>query len=195
MTSHSCTGGPRCIHIMTFLCLALGWHGGLAAEAPERQPALAEAAANLERAGRKVEAIAVYEQLAKQDPLARRVVANRLARLYAETGNETAALMWAREVTMNHPDPEAYLAGIHALCGSHAEAASILTKALEAKPLPRTRELALRWQLADVLAAQGKLPEAEEQLRKALALAQGHPEEPTAEKRLNALREKVQSGV
>lgn len=175
------------IGLLALLALLVFRHADATEDPPPRQPALAEAAAKLERDGRKVEAIAVYEQLARQDPLSERLVAQRLARLYAATGNTNAAIAWATKATKKHPDPEAYLAGVHALCGNHAEAAQILTKALEAQSIPRLREIILRWQLADSLVARKKQPEAEAQLRKALALAEGNPEEPTARKRLRAL--------
>jgi tetratricopeptide (TPR) repeat protein len=160
-----------------------------------RQVSLAQAAAGLEREGKNAEAIAVYEQLAKQDPLAVKLVAKRLALLYAKNGNAGGALIWAKKVAKDHPDPEAYLASIHSLCGNHTEAARILTKALEANSLPRFREITLRWQLADVLIAQQKTSDAEQQLRKAFTLSEGHPEEPTAKKRLDRLAGKPEAPV
>lgn len=163
---------------------------GFAGSQSGHQSKLAETAAKLERDGRKAEAIAVYEELARQDPLAKRVIARRLVRLYADAGNEDAALSWAEEVMKSHPDPEAYIAGIHSRCGNHVEAARILKKALEAKQIPRLREIMLRWQLADALDGQKKLAAAQEELRKALALSEGHAEEPTSRKRLRQFLEK-----
>jgi len=176
---------------MLVVCMpALLSNAAIAADVASGSAQLADAAAKLERDGNKAAAIVVYEQLAEQDPLSKRVVAHRLVRLHADAGNVAAALAWAKEVTRNHPDPEAYMAGIHFRCGNHSEAEAILTKALKAKNIPRLREITLRWQLADVYQA-GKQPgKAEGQLRKALARGAGHPEEAAAQKRLSAFVEK-----
>ena len=76
-----------------------------------------EVAAEHERAGRKREAAALYEEMARTNAAARKVLSHRLVTIYAETGQTNKALTWAREVMRDNPDPQAYLAAVHARLG------------------------------------------------------------------------------
>jgi tetratricopeptide (TPR) repeat protein len=162
---------------------------GMSAPVPEGTAVTADSAAKLERAGKRLEAIAAYEQLAKEKPASRKILARKLAILHAEAGNRAKALGWAKEVTKKHPDPQAYLAEIHARLGNHKAADAILQEEISnAKDL--RRKVTLLWQLADLQECQGLLKEAEKTLATALASAEGRPEEETASRRLKVFMEK-----
>src|SRR5262245_37113666 len=52
-------------------------------------------AAQHERAGRKSEAAALYEGIARTNSAARKVLSHRLVAIYMETGETNKALVWA----------------------------------------------------------------------------------------------------
>jgi tetratricopeptide (TPR) repeat protein len=168
--------------------------GGSAAPAKATPPAAdkdsAAVVTNLEaradalaQGGQKLKAAQVYEAIAKRNPSARRPLANRITRLYAECGVTNQALQWAAEVMRVHPDPQVFLAGIQTTLGNYAEAAKILTAQLGVAP-SSSRRMTLLWQLADLCDKQGKPAEARQALAQAVAAASSDLERAAAKRRL-----------
>lgn len=149
-------------------------------------------AAEHERAGRKREAAAIYEALARTNTSARKVLALRLVNIYCDIGETNKALTWAREVMRDNPDPRAYLAGVHARLGQLKLAHEILEREIVINT-NTVRAVTLRWQLAEVCEKLGDNTEARRILDEALGLAKGTPMEPTARKRLAALNPGAES--
>lgn len=145
----------------------------------------------LQRAGKRLEAAEIYEQLIETDPARSRVLVGLLARLYAEAGKPAKALAWAEKVIEKHPDPQAYLAGVHAMCGDYKKAAQILDKEIAGAKQAR-RQITLRWQLADVHEKAGKLDEAEKVLRTAAEIAGNGQDRIATTRRLQALDKRRQ---
>ena len=139
------------------------------------------------RGGRKLEAAQAFEQVVRQEPVARLQLAPMLARLYAELGSSDKALGWARIAMERSPDPRAYLAGAHASLGQFKQAQAILGEEL-AKSNPPPRTVALSWQLADVQLKQGETNAALVTLDTAARAVEGTPEAAMAEKRARKLR-------
>lgn len=146
------------------------------------QPDLKDRAAAHERAGRKREAAAIYELMARTNATTRKVVSHRLVTLYAETGETNKALAWAQEVMRENPDPQAYLAAVHARLGQFKPAQQILERELATNTSVR-RAVTLRWQLAEVCEKAGENTKASKVLGEAAAAAKGTPMEITARKR------------
>ena len=145
-----------------------------------------------EQAGEKMKAAKTYEKIVSRDSVSKRVLAYRLATLYAECGVTNKALHWAEAVTKDHPDPKPYVAGIHAMLGDYENAAGILKAELNGRMvrLRPLRQMTLRWSLADVHERSGNLDQAEQELGAALAAAKGSLSEATAERRLKRFCEK-----
>jgi tetratricopeptide (TPR) repeat protein len=146
-----------------------------------------DVAAQHEGAGRKREAAALYEEMARTNPAARKVLSHRLVAVYIETGETNKALAWAREVMRDNPDPQAYLAAVHARLGQWQDARKILEYAI-AGNTNTTRAVTLRWQLADVCEKEGDKVKAGKLLNKAADAAKGTAMESAAHKRLSGLR-------
>jgi tetratricopeptide (TPR) repeat protein len=144
------------------------------------------AAAN-EWAGRIHEAAALYETMARTNASARKVLSHRLVAIYAQTGETNKALTWAREVMRDNPDPQAYLAAVHAQVGQSREARAILELEI-AGNTNSTRAVTLRWQLAEVYSQEGDEAKARRILIEAAGMAKGTPVEAAAQRRLNALK-------
>ena len=169
-----------------FLAIALVLLSGRAAGSDppaEDVKALRRRAAGLEKTGNYRKAAETYESIMTARPAYRRVLAPRVARLYARSGNVSKAVAWADEVMAHSPDPQAYLAGILALAGNTERATRILRKELRKAKGPR-RRVALHWQLADVYRQQGDMSAVERHLREAVKLAEGRPESKAAGNRL-----------
>ena len=145
-------------------------------------------AAGYERAGRKAEAAAIYEELARTNSVARKVLAPRLVQIYAQTDKDKRALAWAHEVMRDNPDPQAYLAGVHSLLGQQKRAQEILEREIAANT-NATRAVTLRWQLADVHEKAGDRARAHKALEEAATAAKGTPMAPAAEKRLSGVKQ------
>ena len=144
-------------------------------------------AAALEKAGDAHGAAAAYEQIVRDDPATRPVLATRIARLYAEAGVTNQALEWAAAAAEQHPDPQAFLAGIHEMLGDAPGALAILIPEIARAEDPG-RKIALLWLAADVCRNAGLKDQAVEYLQRALDAAQGRPEEERTRKKLaNAL--------
>ena len=139
-----------------------------------------------ERAGRRSEAASLYEEIVRTNSSARKVLSHRLVTLYVETGETNKALTWAREVMRDNPDPQAYLARVHARLGQTKAAREILEREVGANT-NTTRAITLRWQLSDLYAQQDSVDEARQVLSQAAGLAKGTPMEAAAHRRLNAL--------
>lgn len=155
--------------------------------------ALMDEASRYEQAGDKLKAAEAYEALAQVDATRKTVIAWRLARLYAEAGVTNKALSWAREVMKSNPEPQAYLAGVHTLLKDYAGAETILRKELAGRStnaLP-TQRLTLHWQLADMYDKKGDAAKADAELQNAVHAVKGTPDEPVAQRRLDAFREKT----
>jgi tetratricopeptide (TPR) repeat protein len=150
-------------------------------------PSPQEVAAAHERAGRKREAAALYETMARTNPAARKVLSHRLVTIYSETGQTNQALAWAGEVMRDNPDPQAYLATVQARLGQWQEARGMLEHEI-AINTNTIRAVTLRWQLAEVYEKEGDGAKASRVLNEAAALAKGTPMEATSQRRLKALQ-------
>ncbi len=147
-------------------------------------PDLRQQAAAYERAGQKLKAAAAYEQILKEEPAQRLVLAHQLVRVYLEAGVTNKALEWAHVVMQTNPDPQAYLAGVNATLGRYAEAQSILEAELTKAKEPR-RKMVLNWQLAAVHEKAGSPEKAAAALAQALESVRGTPDEAAAQRRLD----------
>ena len=160
---------------------------------PAARPAPAspqELASAHERAGRKREAAVVYEELARTNSVARKVVAGRLVTIYSETGETNKALTWAKEAMRDNPDPQAYLAAVHARLGQFNVAEKVLEKEIAANT-NTTRAVTLRWQLAEVLEKSGGAVKAQKALEEAERMAKGTAMEAVARRRLDAAKQEA----
>jgi len=140
-------------------------------------------AETFEQGGDKLKAARLYERIAKRNVSARRPLANRLSRLYAESGVTNKAVEWAEEVMKVHPDPQAFLAGIQSTLGNYEEAAKILRKQLDVAP-SRQRRMIVLWQLGEVYDRQGKAGDARKAFEQAVREATNDAERNAAQKRL-----------
>ena len=147
-------------------------------------PGPQQTAAAYERSGRKHEAAALYEAMASTNAATRKVLSHRLVAIYAEIGETNKALTWAREVMRDNPDPQAYLAAVHARLGQSQEARDILEREI-ARNTNATRAVTLRWQLAGVWEKAGDARKARKILTEAAAAAEGTAMESSARQRLN----------
>jgi tetratricopeptide (TPR) repeat protein len=147
-----------------------------------------ELAMEYERAGRKREAAALYEDMARTNAAARKVLSHRLVMIYTETGETNKALTWAHEVMRDNPDPQAYLAAVQTRLGQCKEARKILEHEIAANT-NATRAVTLRWQLAEDCEKMGDSTKARKLLNEAAVAAKGTPMEPAAQKRLVALKQ------
>lgn len=162
------------------------------ADKPKPDPSVMELkqrALALEKAGDRLQAAGIYEQLAAKDASSRTVLANRLAKLYAQEGCSDKALHWASVAAITNPDPQAYMAGIHSMLGDDQNAIRILTKELTGKNDP-SRILSLSSQLAAVYERTGDLKKAEHVLQTAVSELHKTSFEDAAEKQLNAFKKK-----
>jgi tetratricopeptide (TPR) repeat protein len=146
-------------------------------------------AQELERANKPLEAAALYEKMAAEDATKRLVLAHRLVRIYVQARMEERALRWAKVVIEQHPDPQAYLAGVYGMLDKWAEAAAILEGELAKGGEPR-RRLVLLWQLADLHEQSGAPDKAAAALTRAVETVRGTPDEAPAQRRLDQHREK-----
>lgn len=108
--------------------------------------------------------------------------------IYAETGRTNQALTWAREVMRENPDPQAYLAAVHANLGQFKQTYQLLKHEIAANT-NTTRTVTLRWQLAEVCDKMADVAAVRKLLDEAAAAAKGTPLEITAQKRVDALKE------
>jgi tetratricopeptide (TPR) repeat protein len=143
-------------------------------------------AAQHEQAGRKREAAALYEEMARTNTAARKVLSHRLVTIYTETGETNKAMTWAREVMKDNPDPPAYLAAVHARLGQWKDAENILEQEI-ARNTNATRAVTLRWQLAEVFEKTGEIVKARKVLDEAADAAKGTAMEATTQRRLKTL--------
>lgn len=148
-----------------------------------------ELAAHFERTGRTREAAALNEDLARTNSSARKILSSRLVTIYTETGETDKALMWAREVMCDNPDPQACLAAVRARVGRWPEARKILEHEI-AENTNATRAVALRWQLAEILEMAGNKNNAQKILDEAAVAAKGTAMESTARRRVGRGGEK-----
>ncbi|MBN1675891.1 MAG: hypothetical protein JXR37_32910 [Kiritimatiellae bacterium] len=177
-----------------FGLLVLAVHTGMAAELPvTEQNASVERLKTLgreyQRAGEPLMAAAAYERLVEKDPTTRMVVCPLLVQIYAKAGQRADALKWAKDVIQRNPDPQAYLAGVHAMLGEYDEAKSILKKEIAAEKHAR-RNLTLYWQLADVHEDAAEFQMAEQALRNAMRFAENDHERKATERRIESVRRK-----
>jgi len=157
------------------------------ARAAGSSEALMLRATTAEKAHRGAEAACAYERLLRSDASYESVVAPRLVDLYTASGKPAEALSWAVRVARRHPDPNAYLACVHARLGQWKESELILRKALASEKAPEKRA-ALLWQLAD---AQEQLGDADAALATLLGACEAAPNkhlQRTTSQRLDALR-------
>jgi tetratricopeptide (TPR) repeat protein len=148
-------------------------------------PSPQQMAVENERAGRKREAAMLYEEMARTNAAARKVLSHRLVTIYAEIGETNKALALAREVRRDNPDPDAYMAAVHGRLGQWKEAQKILEHAIAANT-NATRAVTLRWQLAEACEREGDEAKARKVLTEAADAAKETAMEPAALKRLNA---------
>jgi len=74
---------------------------------------------------------------------------NQWVTIYTEKPADNKALTWAREIMRDNPDPQAYLAAVHARLGQWHEARKILEQEINQQH-QCNRAVTLRWQLAEV---------------------------------------------
>jgi hypothetical protein len=86
-----------------------------------------------------------------------------------------------------NPDPQDYLAAVHAQLGQWKEAREILEHEI-AGNTNTTRSVTLRWQLAEVYAQEGDGTKTRKTLTEAAGAAKGTAMEAAAQRRLNALK-------
>jgi tetratricopeptide (TPR) repeat protein len=146
-------------------------------------------AVRLEKSGDKVKAAQAYEQIIEADPSKSRLLANRLALLYADLGEMDKSLKYAAVVMRHHPDPKAYLAGIYQRAGNHKEAQKILKDEISKADNPQ-KKMILRWQLADSYEKTGDSVKAEKVLLNAAADAPKGAGKKAAENRLKKFKAK-----
>jgi tetratricopeptide (TPR) repeat protein len=146
-----------------------------------------EVATAHELAGRKREAAASYEEMARTNSAARKVLSHRLVTIYTETGETNKALAWAREVMRDNPDPQAYLAAVHGRLGQLKLAQEILEREIGGNT-NATRAVTLRWQLAEVWEKEGDSLKARKVLEEAAGAAKGTAMEVATQRRLDALK-------
>lgn len=167
------------------LTAAAATAGGTAKDRPSAD--LARRAAAAESAGRADDAIRAYEELLRHDPAFIHVAAPRLVELYTASRQAPQALAWARKLAHDRPDPQAYLAGVHAGLGQLKEAEMLLRQTIaataESDKLPP-----LRWQLADVQERQGDTGAALATLAAACSDTRNDPLLQTSRKRLAQMR-------
>ena len=143
-----------------------------------------------ERACHIAEAISAYEKLLQRDLSYERILAPRLVDLYVAGGQPARALSWAGRVASRHPDPQAYLAGVHARLRQWKEAEILLRQTLHATTALRKR-LPLLWQLADVQEGQGDSAAAVVTLSGACEATPDEALRKTSAQRLAALRKRI----
>lgn len=143
-----------------------------------------------ERAGRLSEAATAYEKLLQRDTTYETVLAPRLADLYTAEKQPAQALAWARRAARRHPDPQAYLAGVHARLGQWKEAELLLRQVLITTHEPRKRQ-PLLWQLADAQEGQGDAVAAQATLSEACQSVQDEVLKKTSAQRLAALQQRL----
>ena len=177
-------------------CLAALWVGSVCrAEESRTEDATAELmrrGTESERAGRTAEATAAYEKLLQRDTSYEAILSPRLVDLYIADGQPGPALSWAGRVARRHPDPQAYLAGVHARLGQWKEAEILLRRALSATDEPRKR-LLLLWQLADAQEGQGDGVAARETLSGACDTTRDEALRKTSSQRLAALQQRLKT--
>ena len=143
---------------------------------------LTKRAAAFEQTGAPLQAAHVYEALIQRKPARSRILAPRLAKIYAESGQTNQALTWAEQVIPRQPDPIAYRAGIHTMLRDYKTATTLLnTELAGTNTLHRT--IQLHWQLADTQQKSGNTRSALTTLKKATSMAQGTPHEAAARQR------------
>jgi tetratricopeptide (TPR) repeat protein len=166
-----------------FIVLALP-AGAKAAQDAEQPTNLTVVAREYEQAGDRLKAAETYEQIVKGDPAKSVVLARRIATIYAESGQTNKAIEWAKVVMKTNPEPQAYLAGIHALLGNYPEAIRIVDEEIVREKDAR-RGIMLRWQLAGLCEKTGDVKKAEKLLREGVEISRGRQEEADARKRLD----------
>ncbi|WP_136077597.1 tetratricopeptide repeat protein [Pontiella desulfatans] len=142
-----------------------------------------------ERGGEPLKAAQIYEQIALDDASSRKVLAIRLVKIYASEGQKDNALKWAKSVIEDHPDPQAYMAGVYAMLGECSKAINILEKEI-AKTKDPDRTLTLYWQLANVHEQNNDPEKTEKALSAAVFAAKGTRLEATAQRQLDRFRNK-----
>jgi tetratricopeptide (TPR) repeat protein len=167
--------------VFVLLAFPAGTKAAQDAEQPTDQAVVAR---KYEQAGDKLKAAETYEQIVKGDPGKSIVLARRIATIYAESGQTNKAIEWAKEVMKTSPDPQAYLAGIHAMLGNYPEAIRIVDEEIVREKDAR-RGIMLRWQLAELCNKTGDVKKAEKLLREGVELSKGRQEEADARKRLD----------
>ncbi|MDF7822636.1 hypothetical protein P4B35_01320 [Pontiellaceae bacterium B12227] len=150
---------------------------------------LKQRALTFEQKGERLQAAEIYEQLAEKDESSRKVLANRLAVLYAQEGCSDKSLQWASIAAEMNPDPQAYMAGIHSMLGDDSSAIQILKQELSKKNQPM-RTLVLHRQLASIYEDRHDLKNARLTLQSATGVLKGTSMESEAEKLLKAFRNK-----
>ena len=163
-----------------------------ATNAAARANAALQQAVAAEQAGRAEAAAAAYEALLESDTTLETAVAPRLVALHADLGHPAQALAWAVRVARRHPDPAAYLAGVHARLGQFKEAELTLREALRGET-GADRRATLLWQLAEAQERLGDTDAARDSLAQARDLLPDGPRRATSDRRLDALRHRIRA--
>lgn len=133
-----------------------------------------------------------YEQLLQHDTTFEATVAPRLVNLYISMNRPASALSWARRIARHHPEPKAYLAGVHSRLNQNKEAELLLRQALRKINDP-TQRTPLLWQLAQTLENQGDNQGAMTTLENARDTANNAAMRQTATRRIKALQKRVET--
>lgn len=184
------TGRPRTLRRLETVLLALAFAvvaaNGEPLSAGFAERLLAQAAA-ADRAGHTAEAAGHYEAILRRNTAFEPIVAARLVQIYTRQAQPAAALAWAARAARHRPDPQAYLAGVHAALGQTREAELLLRNALRNARDP-ARRATLLWQLAETQTRLGDRDGARATLRRARELPLQPPLQATADRLLDALQ-------
>ena len=176
------------------VCLTVLW--ACASVSAEKQPTT-ESVGDLMRRGvsaensqRMADAAAAYEKLLQRDTTFEATVAPRLVNLYLSMNQPAPALSWATRVARRHPEPKAYLAGVHSRLNQHKEAELLLRQALRETREPM-RRVPLLWQLAETQESQSDSQSAMTTLANAHDATKHAGLRQTSTLRIKALRQRL----
>lgn len=176
------------------VCLTVLWaYGSVSAE----KQSTTESVGDLMRRGISAEnshrlsvAAEAYEKLLQRDTTFEATVAPRLVNLYLAMNQPAPALSWATRVARHHPEPQAYLAGVHSRLNQHKEAELLLRKAVH-KTADPIRRVPLLWQLAGTQESQGDNQSAMTTLAEARDATKDAALRQTSTLRIKALKQRI----
>lgn len=176
------------------VCLTLLWAcGSISAEkqsVTESLEDLMHRGVAAENSHQMADAAVAYEKLLQRDTTFEATVVPRLVNLYISMKQPAPALSWATRVARRHPEPKAYLAGVHSRLNQHKEAELLLLQAIRKTDDPM-RHVPLLWQLAETQENQGESQRALTTLRNALDATKDADLRQTSNLRIKALQQRL----